>query len=145
MLGVVSASSNFLVETVPSSSNSHSVAADSKRNLIFLPEVCTTAPPAPGIAGAPPNVGCDTNKTVATGNTVSHDVCGGDGGCIAVYRSGADEDEEANKDNKDNKDNPDTKTSKDNTDHKNTKDNKDSKDNRGSAARGSRAVMTRVT
>lgn len=39
MLCVVNAKSNFLIETIPQSSNSHSVAADSRRNLIFVPQV----------------------------------------------------------------------------------------------------------
>jgi hypothetical protein len=38
VLGVVSGSC-VLIETIPSSSGSHSVAADSKRNLIFLPKI----------------------------------------------------------------------------------------------------------
>ena len=94
VLGVVNAQTNFLVETIPSSDGSHSVAADSKRNLIFLPEVCTTAPPAPGIAGAPPNVGCDGNKDVVTGNTVGQEVCGGTAGCVAVYQGEKDQENE---------------------------------------------------
>src|SRR5262249_13929868 len=39
VLGVVDAGTNTLIEKVPQSSNSHSVAADSKRNLIFVPQV----------------------------------------------------------------------------------------------------------
>ncbi len=59
-LGVVDATS-VLIEKIPSASNAHSVAADSKRNLIFVPENAS-----------------DT-KGVAAG------VCGGSNGCVAVY------------------------------------------------------------
>src|SRR5262249_30812925 len=38
VLGVIDAKANTLIEKIPQSSNSHSVAADSKRNLIFVPE-----------------------------------------------------------------------------------------------------------
>src|SRR5262249_18406065 len=43
VLGVIDAGTNTLIEKVPQSSNSHSVAADSKRNLIFVPQVGTAA------------------------------------------------------------------------------------------------------
>jgi hypothetical protein len=67
-LGVVDAATNFLVEKIPASSNSHSVAADSKRNLIFVPQVA-------------PN-------TVVTGGDstdVGAGVCGTNNGCVGVY------------------------------------------------------------
>ena len=38
MLGVIDGTS-VLIETIPQSSDSHSVAADSKRNRIFVPQV----------------------------------------------------------------------------------------------------------
>ena len=41
VLGVVDGTS-VLIETLPQSSGSHSVAADSRRNLIFVPQVATT-------------------------------------------------------------------------------------------------------
>jgi hypothetical protein len=67
-LGVVDAATNFLVEKIPASSNSHSVAADSKRNLIFVPQVA-------------PN-------TVVTGGDstdVGAGICGTTNGCVSVY------------------------------------------------------------
>jgi len=67
VMGVINAQTNFLIETIPASSNSHSVAADSKRNLIFLPEV-------------------------ADGGAVSMGVCGGNSGCVAVYKHDVDKD-----------------------------------------------------
>jgi hypothetical protein len=67
-LGVVDAATNFLVEKIPASSNSHSVAADSKRNLIFLPQV---APNTVVVGGDSTDVGAG--------------VCGTNNGCVAVY------------------------------------------------------------
>jgi hypothetical protein len=71
VLGVVDAESKFLIETIPQSSSSHSVATDSFRNLIFVPQAA---------------VGTDTT-------TVGQGICGGTSGCIAVYKSGGDNDE----------------------------------------------------
>jgi len=71
VLGVVDAESKFLVETIPQSSSSHSVAADSRRNLIFVPQAA---------------VGTDTTN-------VGAGICGGSSGCIAVYKSGGDDDD----------------------------------------------------
>jgi len=68
VLGVIDATS-VLIETVPQSSGSHSVAADSKRNLIFVPQ---SAPVR--IVGA----GGDTTA-------VGEGICGSTNGCIAVY------------------------------------------------------------
>ncbi|MGN6716727.1 MAG: hypothetical protein ACTHLX_04975 [Candidatus Binatia bacterium] len=67
VLGVIDGTS-VLIETIPQSSGSHSVAADSKRNLIFVPE---SAPAVPVLAG-------DTT-------TVGAGICGSDNGCIGVY------------------------------------------------------------
>jgi hypothetical protein len=75
-LGVIDATS-VLIEKIPQSSGSHSVAADSKRNLIFVPES------APALAP----VGGDTT-------TVGAGICGGSNGCIAVYIHDVDNDEE---------------------------------------------------
>jgi hypothetical protein len=75
-LGVIDAKSNFLVETIPQSSNSHSVAADSKRNLIFVPQVAPVA--VVGAGGDVTNVGAG--------------ICGGNSGCVAVYRHDVDDD-----------------------------------------------------
>ncbi len=68
VLGVVDATS-VLIETIPQSSGSHSVAADSKHNLIFVPQ---SAPVR--IVGT----GGDTT-------TVGEQICGSTNGCIGVY------------------------------------------------------------
>ena len=68
-LGVVDGTS-VLIEAIPQSSNSHSVAADSKRNRIFVPQVAPTS-----VVGA----GGD-NTTVGQG------ICGSMNGCVAVYQ-----------------------------------------------------------
>ncbi|TMH90913.1 MAG: hypothetical protein E6H47_04770 [Betaproteobacteria bacterium] len=68
-LGVVNAETNFLIEKIPQGSNSHSVAADSKRNRIFVPQ----AAPA-SVVGS----GGDTT-------TVGAGICGSTNGCVAVY------------------------------------------------------------
>jgi hypothetical protein len=72
VLGVIDAEANVLVETVPQSSGSHSVAADSKVNRIFVPQVAPV-----GVVGP----GGDTT-------TVGAGICGGNAGCIAVYQHG---------------------------------------------------------
>ena len=77
VLGVIDATS-VLIETVPQSSGSHSVAADSKRNLIFVPQ---SAPVA--VVGA----GGDTT-------TVGAGICGSTNGCVAVYMHDVDGDRE---------------------------------------------------
>ena len=69
-LGVVDADTNLLIEKVPQSSNSHSVAADSRRNRIFVPQVAPVA-----VVGA----GGDTT-------TVGAAICGTSNGCVAVYQ-----------------------------------------------------------
>jgi hypothetical protein len=85
VLGVVSGSS-VLIETIPSSSGSHSVAADSKRNLIFLPEIYSRP------AGAvPPG---DANTVGGGPTTVGALVCGGADGCIAVYKHKVEDDDD---------------------------------------------------
>jgi hypothetical protein len=73
-LGVVDETS-VLVETIPQSSNSHSVAADSTQNLIFVPQVCQkvgTSCPSGGDA-----------------TTVGQQICGTTNGCVAVYVHGS--------------------------------------------------------
>jgi hypothetical protein len=75
VLGVVDGTS-VLIETIPQSSGSHSVAADSKRNLIFVPQ---SAPVA--VVGA----GGDTT-------TVGAGICGSTNGCIGVYVHDVDRD-----------------------------------------------------
>ncbi len=82
-LGVVDGTS-VLIETIPQSSGSHSVAADSKRNLIFVPQIYTR-PNGTIPAG-------DANTDGST--TVGALICGSNDGCIAVYRHDVDEDDE---------------------------------------------------
>src|ERR1043166_10018320 len=55
---------------VPQSSGSHSVAADSKRNLIFVPQVAPVA-----------TVGSGGDTT-----TVGAGICGTNNGCVAVFQ-----------------------------------------------------------
>ena len=69
VLGVVNGTTNFLVEAIPQSSASHSVAADSRRNKVFVPQVAPKA--VVGIGGDVTNVGAG--------------ICGSMSGCIAVY------------------------------------------------------------
>jgi len=68
VLGVIDGTS-VLIEAVPQSSNSHSVAADSRRNLIFVPQAAPAA-----IVGS----GGDTTP-------VGQEICGSTNGCVAVY------------------------------------------------------------
>lgn len=68
-LGVINAETNLLIETVPQSFNSHSVAADSRTNRIFVPQVAPSS-----VVGS----GGDTTP-------VGAGICGGNSGCIAVY------------------------------------------------------------
>jgi hypothetical protein len=83
VLGVVDGTS-VLIESIPQSSGSHSVAADSRRNLIFVPQVWAV----PGQPGA------DTNTTAGAGSpTVGQLLCGNTSGCIAVYKHDADDDD----------------------------------------------------
>jgi len=72
VLGVIDAKTNLLIETIPQSQNSHSVAADSKLNRIYVPQV---APFAVIRAGG------DTT-------TVGAGICGSNNGCVAVYEDG---------------------------------------------------------
>lgn len=75
VLGVIDGTS-VLIETIPQSSGSHSVAADSKRNLIFVPQSAPTA-----------TVGNGGDTT-----TVGAGICGSANGCIAVYAHDVDRD-----------------------------------------------------
>lgn len=70
VLGVIDGQTNKLIETVPQGSGSHSVAADSKRNLIFVPQVAPVA-----VVGA----GGDTTP-------VGAGICGSNNGCVAVFQ-----------------------------------------------------------
>jgi hypothetical protein len=82
VLGVVSARTNFLIETIPTSSASHSVAADARRNLIFVPQVAPKA--VVGIGGDVTAVGAG--------------ICGGQSGCVAVYKHDVDDDDDGHDD-----------------------------------------------
>jgi len=70
VMGVIDAGTNTLIEKVPQSSNSHSVAADSKRNLIFVPQVAPVA-----------TVGAGGDTT-----SVGAGICGTNNGCVAVFQ-----------------------------------------------------------
>jgi hypothetical protein len=78
VLGVVNAETNFLIEKIPQSSNSHSVAADSKRNLIFVPQVAPVGVVGPG------------GDTTAVGAGI----CGSNKGCVGVYRHKVEDDDD---------------------------------------------------
>lgn len=80
-LGVVDATS-VLIEKIPQSSNSHSVAADSKRNFIYVPQVAPAS-----VVGSGGDI-----------TTVGQGICGSMNGCVAVYVHRIDEDDEADQD-----------------------------------------------
>ena len=86
-LGVVDGTS-VLIEAIPQSANSHSVAADSKRNRIFVPQVAPTS-----VVG----IGGDTT-------TVGQGICGSMNGCVAVYVHKVDSDEDEGDHDKGDKD-----------------------------------------
>jgi hypothetical protein len=76
VLGIVNDSS-VLVKAIPQSSGSHSVAADSKRNLIFVPQVFTGTAPITG----------DVNTTAGPNTpTVGQLLCNSSAGCVVVYK-----------------------------------------------------------
>jgi len=78
VLGVVDGETNFLLETIPQSSASHSVAADRRHHKVFVPQV------------APKSVvGLGGDVT-----TVGQGICGTMNGCVAVYAVSHAEDEE---------------------------------------------------
>ena len=89
VLGIISASTNLLISKIPQSSGSHSVAADSKLNRIFVPQVAPVA-----IVGT----GGDTT-------TVGAQTCGTTNGCVAVYKrtggNGHEGDDDQGEDNND--------------------------------------------
>jgi hypothetical protein len=76
VLGVIDAETNTLIETVPQSSGSHSVAADSKRNLIFVPQVAPASVVGGGGDTTAVGAGICNTDTLATNNK----------GCVAVYQ-----------------------------------------------------------
>jgi hypothetical protein len=67
-LGVIDGTS-VLIEKIPQSSGSHSVAADSKRNLIYVPQVAPKS-----VVGSGGDI-----------TTVGQGICGSSNGCVAVY------------------------------------------------------------
>lgn len=73
VLGIWDATGNLLIGTIPQGSGSHSVAADSVHNFIYVPQVVPVNPSGPPGAG-----GGDT-----TGNSAG--ICGTSNGCVAVY------------------------------------------------------------
>jgi len=75
VLGVIDGTS-VLIETVPQSSGSHSVAADSKRNLIFVPQSAPVA--VVGVGGDTTDVGAG--------------ICGSNNGCVGVFKHSVDRD-----------------------------------------------------
>jgi len=91
VLGVIDAQTNMLIETVPQGSGSHSVTADSKRNLIFVPQVAPVA-----VVGS----GGDTT-------TVGANLCGSTNGCVVVFQHNVksrDNDDDDNNEVADNRD-----------------------------------------
>jgi len=95
VLGVIDGTS-VLIETIPQSSGSHSVAADSKRNLIFVPQ---NAPAARFPAGTGGNG--DTTPVGAGICGTANDATGT--GCIGVFvhhvdRDGDDHDRDRDRD-----------------------------------------------
>jgi hypothetical protein len=68
VLGVIDGTS-VLIEKIPQSSGSHSVAADCKRNRIFVPQVAPTS-----VVGSGGDI-----------TTVGQGICGGTNGCVGVY------------------------------------------------------------
>jgi hypothetical protein len=68
VLGVIDGTS-VLIEKIPQSSGSHSVAADCKRNTIFVPQVAPVS-----VVGSGGDI-----------TTVGEGICGSTNGCVAVY------------------------------------------------------------
>ena len=85
VLGVVDGTS-VLIETIPQSSGSHSVAADAKRNRIFVPQIWTRP------AGTVP--AGDANTIAGGPATVGELLCGGANGCVVVYQHKVDDDDD---------------------------------------------------
>jgi hypothetical protein len=75
-LGVIDGETNLLIEKIPQGSNSHSVAADSRHNFIYVPQVAPRA-----VVGSGGDV-----------TTVGAGICGSTNGCVAVYVHDVDED-----------------------------------------------------
>ena len=69
VLGVIDADTSVLVEAIPQSQNSHSVACDARLNRIYVPQVAPVS-----VVGA----GGDSTS-------VGAGICGSNSGCVAVY------------------------------------------------------------
>src|SRR5262249_23125681 len=69
VLGVIDAEINLLIEKIPQSSGSHSVAADCKPKRLFVRQGAAVA--VVGSGGDPTTVGAG--------------ICGSNGGCVGVY------------------------------------------------------------
>src|SRR5262249_50795757 len=80
VLGVIDGTS-VLIETIPQSSGSHSVAADSKRNLIFVPQSAPKGVPGNGVGNGGDTTGPSNNGLGGTGAGI----CGSNNGCIGVF------------------------------------------------------------
>lgn len=76
-LGVVDATS-VLIEKIPQSSGSHSVAADAERNFIYVPQVAPKS-----VVGSGGDI-----------TTVGQEICGSANGCVAVYVHRPDDDDD---------------------------------------------------
>jgi hypothetical protein len=98
VLGVIDGTS-VLIETVPQSSGSHSVAADSKRNLIFVPQSApvavvgaggdTTDVGARGFAAAPTGVSVSTSMMSTRTRTITTGIGTGIGDSVRSERTRA--------------------------------------------------------
>ena len=82
VLGVINAETNLLIEKIPQSQNSHSVAADARNNKIFVPQVAPVSV-----------VGSGGDST-----TVGAGICGSTNGCVAVYFHDVDQDRDGDDD-----------------------------------------------
>lgn len=87
-LGVINAETNLLIEKIPQSSNSHSVAADAERNFIYVPQVAPAA-----VVGSGGDI-----------TTVGQGICGSMSGCVAVYVHDVDEDRDEDDDDRGDRD-----------------------------------------
>jgi hypothetical protein len=77
-----------LIEKIPQSSNSHSVAADSERNFIYVPQVAPAA-----VVGAGGDI-----------TAVGAGICGSNNGCVAVYVHDVDNDRDEDDDDRGDRD-----------------------------------------
>jgi len=107
VLGAVDGETNFLLETIPQSSASHSVAADRRRHKVFVPQVAPKS-----VVGAGGDVTGPTKDGIGG---VGAGICGTTNGCIAVYAVPGTEDKEEG-DHRDGHDEGDHRDGHDNRD-----------------------------